>query len=68
MKRLNTLNPPKACPSDPASLAEAYLLNRLPPAEVEAFENHYIICPPCAGMLKREQELLDQIQAALRIR
>jgi hypothetical protein len=54
------------CTADPRSLAEAYLLSRMSPEEATAFEDHYIMCPKCAGMLEREEGLIDRIRAGLR--
>jgi hypothetical protein len=40
------------CPADPAEVAEAYCMGTLSPAEAAAFEEHYLACPACAGILK----------------
>jgi hypothetical protein len=49
---------PDHCPPDPEGTAEAYLLGRLSPADVRAFEDYNIACPACAEVLVELEEFI----------
>jgi len=53
-----------ACPEDAEDTAERYLLRRLPAAEAERFEEHYIICENCAAVLSEAEDYISSIRAA----
>jgi hypothetical protein len=42
---------PEHCPVDPER-AEAYLLGNMPAKEVPAFEDHFVACPKCEGVVR----------------
>lgn len=44
--------------------AELYALNRLDPVQVEAFEEHLLICPACLSLVEEADEYVMLFQAA----
>jgi len=55
---------PGACPDDPYETAEAYLMRRLDPAANAAYEDHYLLCGRCAGLLVAVDQYLRAMKAA----
>jgi anti-sigma factor RsiW len=55
---------PKHCPVDPER-AESYLLGNMPADEARAFEDHFVACPKCEGVVRF---VLAMDRAAQRIR
>lgn len=44
--------------------AEAYLLDHLAPEEAQVFEEHYIACARCAGIVEETNTLIGAMQQA----
>ena len=42
---------PERCPVDPER-AETYLLGNMPAEEVRSFEDHFVACPKCEGVVR----------------
>ena len=60
---------PDHCPADPQEAAVAYLLGELRTDGARVFEEHYITCPRCAGILEEtDQYVLAMKQATQRLR
>jgi len=53
------------CPSDPAEVADLYVVGRLDGEAARAFEDHYLTCPRCAEEVQRAQNLKDALTAAV---
>ena len=54
-----------ACAANSRELAEQYCLNRLAPADLIAFEEHYLSCPACAELVERTDEFIHSLRAAV---
>lgn len=53
---------PDRCPSDPGEIVDDYCRNQLSPEEVRIFEEHYLVCPRCAGEVVRTRQLMDALR------
>jgi hypothetical protein len=54
------------CPADPEEVAEGYCMGTLSPGEAAAFEEHYLACPACAGILENVDTYVRAIATAAR--
>ena len=55
---------PDLCPPDPEETAEAYLLYHLPPDQARVFEDHYITCARCAGIVENTDTFIVAMRRA----
>jgi hypothetical protein len=55
---------PNQCPADPDEIAEAYLLHHLAPEETRAFEDHYMTCGRCAGIVADAEAFIVAMKRA----
>ena len=55
-----------ACPTDPEELAEAYVMNILPPDQSIAFEDHFVACDACATILQEAAGYMTGMEEAAR--
>ena len=53
-----------ACPDDPDDIAESYLLHLLPAGETEFFEEHYLACGRCTGILSVAEDYVLSMRVA----
>jgi adenine-specific DNA methylase len=53
------------CSTDASEMAEAYCLGRLSLEDQTAFEDHYLVCPPCAELVVQAQEFIDSLVVVL---
>ena len=51
-------------PKKVRQIAEAYCMGTLPPSEGTAFEDHYITCGRCAGILEDIELYVQAMRAA----
>jgi len=58
------VNPSGACPDDAEETAERYLLRSLTPGATARFEEHYLACPHCAGVLSAAEDYVSAIRVA----
>ena len=56
----------EGCSTDPEGTAEAYCLGTLTASEAQGFENHYIACSRCAGIVENADTYVSSIQQAAR--
>jgi anti-sigma factor RsiW len=54
------------CPADPEQTAESYILGNLPRQALAAFEDHYLTCSHCAGLVEEMAHYVVAMQTALR--
>jgi hypothetical protein len=54
----------QACPSEIEEVASAYCLDRLPPADAEAFGLHIVDCRRCALVVARAAETNRALRTA----
>lgn len=54
------------CPPDVEEIAEAYCMGRLPSKDRVAFEDHYITCTHCRGIVVSADEYVRAMKMALR--
>ena len=52
------------CPADPHKTAEDYLLHHLSPTECAAYEDHYLGCGLCAGLLMALEQYIRAMNEA----
>lgn len=53
------------CSPDASERAEEYCLKRLALEDQTAFEDHYLVCPPCAELVVQAQEFIDSLVVVL---
>jgi anti-sigma factor RsiW len=56
---------PRGCPEDVDEIAEQYVMNRLPEADANAFEQHTLSCAGCAAMVQQTEAYIQTLRAAL---
>jgi hypothetical protein len=49
---------PTTARPNPATTAGAYLLHHLAPEEVRVFEDHYMTCGRCAGIVEEREKFI----------
>ena len=54
------------CPKDPEEIAESYILGNLSGVALAAFEDHYLTCGRCAGLVEEAAHFVVAMQNALR--
>jgi anti-sigma factor RsiW len=54
-----------SCPADPEEAADAYLLRRLAPSEVEEFELHLAGCSRCSQIVETTRAFRQAIRDAM---
>ena len=57
-------NSPDVCPIDSDETAEAYIMERLSPADALHFENHCTTCRPCAAAAKEADWFVRELRVA----
>ena len=57
-------NSPDVCPIDSDETAEAYIMERLSPADALHFENHCTTCRPCAAAAKEAEWFVRELRVA----
>ena len=57
---------PNRCPADPEDVAEAYVIGNLPDAAAAAFEEHYIACNRCLGVVEATEDFVRAMRSAAR--
>ena len=57
-------NSPDVCPIDSDETAEAYIMERLSPADALHFENHCMTCRPCAAAAKEAEWFVRELRVA----
>jgi anti-sigma factor RsiW len=57
-------NSPDVCPIDSDETAEAYITERLSPADALHFENHCATCRPCAAAAKEAEWFVRALRGA----
>src|ERR1019366_7292976 len=57
-------NSPNTCPIDIDEAAEAYIMDRLSPADALHFENHCRTCPQCAAAAEDAERFVRAIKVA----
>ena len=57
-------NSPNVCPIDSDETAEAYIMERLSPADALHFENHCMTCRPCAAAAKEAEWFVRELRVA----
>jgi len=55
---------PRGCPENSEQIAEDYVLGRLSPAEMAAFDLHVESCEQCADLLGETIEFIEAFQSA----
>ena len=58
-------NSPDACPTDIDEVAEAYIMERLAPADTLLFEDHFITCRQCAEAAGETEWFVRAMKAAM---
>lgn len=53
-----------SCPANIDELADAYCLGQLEPAAAKAFEEHYLVCPRCAGVASDTYDFIEAFRLA----
>lgn len=56
----------ESCPADPEEAADAYLLSRMSPGEVDEFELHLAKCPRCSQIVETTRAFIQAIRDAAR--
>ena len=60
---------PDQCPADPEEIAQAYVMDNLPKADVAAFEEHLLVCAGCRAAVEHADKYVKAMrQAARRLR
>ena len=57
---------PDHCPADPKEVAEAYVMENLPEADLAAFEEHLLICPGCRAAVEDADQYVEAMREAAR--
>ena len=56
-----------SCPGGLDELAEKYCLGRLDSSVAEAFEDHYLGCPPCAWRASLTHDFIEAVRQVKRL-
>ncbi len=55
---------PAHCPADLEEVAEAFAMELLPEGEMEAFNEHLLICGRCRAVVERADDCVRSMKAA----